>query len=103
MAEEFVLERLFARWLIRGVAAILLLVLVGYVVDWAIWRSRVAGGGGMGTVQVDRYTVAELKGGKEDYYPEGSAMVGCSRSLYPQGGSNPCWWVERHREVLDRY
>jgi len=97
------MERFVIRWLVRGVLGLLLLAVAGYVVDWAMWRVRVAAGGGMGSVQVDRFTVAELKGGKEDYYPEGTAMVACSKSLYPQGGSNPCWWVERHREVLDRY
>jgi hypothetical protein len=103
MAEEFVLEKLVFRWMVRGVAGVLLVAVAGYPVDWAVWRARVATGGGMSSVQVDRFTVAELKGGKEDYYPDGSTMMSCSRSLYPQGGSEPCWWVERHREVIDRY
>jgi hypothetical protein len=103
MAEEFVLERFFIRLLVRGVLGVLLLAVVAYPVDWAVWRVRVASGGGMGSVQVDRFTVAELKGGKEDYYPDGTEMVVCSKSLYPQGGYGVCWWVERHREVLERY
>jgi hypothetical protein len=103
MAEEFVLERFFIRLLVRGVLGVLLLVVVAYPLDWAVWRVRVAAGGGMGSVQVDRFTVAELKGGKEDYYPDGTEIVACSRSLYPQGGNGACWWVERHREVLERY
>jgi hypothetical protein len=103
MADEFVLERFAVRWLVRGVLGVLLIVAVGYPVDWAVWRVRVAAGGGMGSVQVDRFTVAELKGGKEDYYPDGTATVSCSKSLYPQGGNGACWWVERHREVLERY
>jgi hypothetical protein len=103
MAEELVLERFVVRWVLRGVLGILLLAVVAYPVDWAIWRVRVASGGGMGSVQVDRFTVAELKGGKEDYYPDGTEIVACSKSLYPQGGNEVCWWVERHREVLERY
>jgi hypothetical protein len=103
MAEVFVLERFFIRLLVRGVLGVLLLVVVAYPLDWAVWRVRVAAGGGMGSVQVDRFTVAELKGGKEDYYPDGTEIVACSRSLYPQGGNGACWWVERHREVLERY
>jgi hypothetical protein len=103
MAEEHVLETFVVRWLVRVVLGALLLAAVAYPVDWAVWRVRVARGGGMGSVQVDRFTVAELKGGKEDYYPDGTDTVPCSRSLYPQGGNGVCWWVERHREVLERY
>jgi hypothetical protein len=103
MAGEFALERFAIRWLLRGVLGLMLLAVVGYLADWAVWRVRVATGAGMGSVQVDRFTVAELKGGKEDYYPDGTVVVACSKSLYPQGGSSACWWVERHREVIARY
>ncbi len=103
MAEEHVLEKFVVRWLVRVLLGALLVAAVAYPVDWAVWRVRVARGGGMGSVQVDRFTVAELKGGKEDYYPDGTEIVPCSRSLYPQGGNGVCWWVERHREVLDHY
>lgn len=77
--------------------------LLSYPVDWAIWRVRVAAGGGMDTVTVTRFTVAELKGNKEEYYPEGSESVDCSRSLYPQGGAGACWWMRRHPEIIERY
>jgi hypothetical protein len=103
MAEEFVLERFVVRVVVRGVAGALLLAAIAYPVDWAVWRLRVARGGGMGSVEVNLFTVAELKGDKEDYYPDGTAVVACSRSLYPQGGYGVCWWVERHREVLEHY
>ena len=58
----------------RALLGLLLIAAVGYVLDWAVWRARVAAGGGMGEVQVDLYTVAELKGGKEDLL---SAGDGC--------------------------
>jgi hypothetical protein len=103
MAKEFVLERFVARLAARGLLGLLLLAVLLYPLDWAVWRTRVARGGGMGEVQVDHFTVAELKGSKEEYYPDGTAVVPCSRSIYPQGGNGACWWVERHREVIDRY
>jgi hypothetical protein len=103
MAENFVIEKFVVRMLTRAVAALLLLAMVAYPVDWAIWRARVAQAGGMGSFSVERFTVAELKDGKEDYYADGTEAVLCSRTLYPQGGFNPCWWVERHREILVRY
>ena len=103
MAQAFVLERFVMRLLVRGVLGVVLLGVMAYPLDWAVWKVRVAQGGGMGEMQVDRFTVAELKGGKEDYYPEGTTTVPCSKSLYPQGGNGACWWVARHREVIDRY
>jgi hypothetical protein len=103
MPENFVIEKFAVKMLLRGVAGALLIAALAYPLDWGVWRVRVARGGGMGSVQVDLFTVAELKGGKEDYYPDGTSAVACSRSLYPQGGNGPCWWVERHREVIERY
>ncbi len=103
MPENFVIEAYVFKFLFRCLAGVLLIAALAYPVDWAVWRVRVARGGGMGSVQVDLYTVAELKGGKEDYYPNGTAAIACSKSLYPQGGNGACWWVERHREVTQRY
>jgi hypothetical protein len=100
---EFVLEKLAVKMLFKGIAAVLLIAALAYPVDWAVWKVRVAAGHGMGSMQVDMYTVAELKGGKEDYYPDGTTMMACSKSLYPQGGNDPCWWVERHRQMINRY
>ena len=103
MAENFVIEKFVVRMLAKAVGALVLLALIAYPVDWAVWRIRVARGGGMDNVQVDRFTVAELKGGKEDYYLDGTTVVACSKSLYPQGGNGVCWWVRRHPEVIERY
>jgi hypothetical protein len=103
MAESYVLERFAVRMLLRCVGVLVLLVMLAYPVDWAVWRLRVAAGGGMGKIAVDRFVVAELKGNKEDYYPEGTTVVDCSKSLFPEAGSGPCWWLARHREVIERY
>jgi hypothetical protein len=103
MPEEFVLEKYVVRMIVRGVLGLLLVAAIAYPLDWAVWRTRVAMGGGMGSVQVSLFTVADLKGGKEDYYPQGDVTVPCSKSLYPQGGNGACWWVERHREVVQHY
>jgi hypothetical protein len=103
MADNFVIEKFFARVLLRTLLGILLVAAVIYPADWLVWRARMARGGGMDAVQVDLYTVAELKGSKEDYYPNGTEMMPCSKTLYPQGGNSPCWWLVRHREVIQRY
>ena len=103
MPDDLVIETYAFKMVARGVAGVLLFAAFVYPADWGVWRVRVARGGGMGSVQVEMFTVAELKGGREDYYPNGTAVVPCSRSLYPQGGNGACWWVERHREVIRRY
>ena len=88
---------------IRLLGALVAAAVLLYPADWAVWRIRVALGGGMGTVHVAHFTVAELKGNKEEYYPEGTAVVECSRSLFPQGGQQACWWLERHATAIERY
>ena len=103
MAEPYTLERFALRMVMRSVGVLVLLAMLAYPVDWAIWRVRVAAGGGMDKITVDHFVVAELKGNKEDYYPDGTSVVDCSKSLFPEAGSGPCWWLARHREVIERY
>jgi len=103
MAKRYITEQFVLRMLARGVAGMVVPALLAYPLDWTVWRLRVAAGGGMGKVEVNHFVVAELKGNKEEYYSDGIVTVDCSRSLFPEAGSGPCWWVVRHREVFDRY
>ncbi|ADV84153.1 hypothetical protein AciPR4_3399 [Terriglobus saanensis SP1PR4] len=84
----------------KVVAGAVLLLALAYAVDWAVWRVHLSHGAGVATVTVDQVTVVALKGNKEEYYPDGSADVQCSRSMFPEGGDSPCWWLQRHRHVL---
>jgi hypothetical protein len=74
--------------------------------DWLVWQGRAIAGGGYGSVTVDRFVVAPLKGNREEYYPDGKVEIRCTRSLLPEGlpqiGGRPCWWVERNPVVFDR-
>ena len=90
------------RILIRALVGLVLATAVLYLGDILVWRVRVGMGGGMGKVQVSRFVVAPLKGSKEEYYYDGTTMVDCSRSLFPQVGSGACWWLERHHVVYER-
>jgi hypothetical protein len=100
-SEEWTLEDV-KRFLLRCLVGLVVLVVAVYVGDWAVWRVRLARGGGMGTVTVGRVVVAPLKGGKEEYYPDGSADVACSRSLFPHADGGACWWVARNPVVYER-
>ncbi len=90
------------RLMARAALALLVAAAVVYMADFAVWRVRVARGGGMGTVTVTKIVVAPLKGNKEEYYPDGTADVACSKSLFEQAGSGACWWLERNRQVEER-
>jgi hypothetical protein len=86
----------------RAVIWVLGALAVVYVGDWAIWRVRVAKGGGMGTVSVGTMIETPLKGNKMEYDWGGTADVDCSRSLFPQAGSGACWWLRRHPVVDEK-
>ena len=85
---------------IQVATALVLVGLVGYFGDWVVWRAF--RGGATGVVAVSREVVAPLKGGREEYYYDGTENERCSRSVLPQGGMRACWWVERHRMIYDR-
>ena len=84
-----------------GIGAVAAMAL--YMGDWAVWRIRVARGGGMDQVQRTEVQVASLKGNKLEYYYGGQWMATCSKSIFPQAGEGACWWIKRHREVIKRY
>ena len=86
----------------RTVAGLIVALVVVYVCDWAVWRVRVARGGGMGSVAVSSIVVMPLKDNKEEYDWGGTADVSCSRSIFPQAGSGACWWLRRHNVVFER-
>ena len=86
----------------RTAAGLMVVLVVLYVGDWAVWRVRVARGGGMGSVVVSSIVVMPLKNNKEEYDWGGTADVSCSRSIFPQAGSGACWWLRRHNVVFER-
>jgi hypothetical protein len=91
-------SRFFGRillWLLVAAAVV-------YVGDWAVWRVRVARGGGIGHVTVGLLQVVPIKGNKEEYFPDGTEVVDCSQSIFPQTGAGACWWVQTHRTVYER-
>jgi len=90
------------RILVRTVAGLIVALVVLYVGDWAVWRLRVAKGGGMGSVVVSSIVVLPLKDNKEEYDWGGTAEVSCSQSIFPQAGSGACWWLRRHNVVFER-
>jgi hypothetical protein len=91
-------KRILGRTLIWVIGALAVL----YAGDWAVWRVRVARGGGMGTVSVGTLIETPLKGNKVEYDWGGTADVDCSKSLFPQAGSGACWWLRRHNVIYEK-
>jgi hypothetical protein len=88
------------RSLWMGFRLLIALLIVVYLVDWAIFRVRMARGTAYGTVQVDEYLSTPLKGNKAEYDYLGTTSVSCARSIFPHGAA-PCWWRERHKSVWE--
>ncbi len=86
MAEEFVIEKFAFKMVLRGIGIVLLIAALLYPLDFAVWRVRVARGGGMGSVKVDLYTVADLKGGKEELLSAGDGRDAVQQVDLSAGG-----------------
>ncbi len=87
----------------RVCLGVLALSLLTWAVDWSVWRLRfVQGSPPTASMEVTRMVVAQLKGNREEYYMDGTVTVSCSRSVFPQGGLQACWWLARHRMIFER-
>jgi hypothetical protein len=89
--------------ILRGVLlAIFGLLILFYLADFSWYELRAhipKFGTAIGTVHRIRLLAIPAKGNKLDYeidanHPEED--VPCSRSVFPQGGFKPCWYIARH-------
>ena len=81
------------RWIGRILIALLVIFILLYGGDWAVFRAR---GSPLSSVTVTRMLSVPLKGGKQELDYQGSYPVACSISLFPQGGFDPCWELKRN-------
>jgi len=81
-----------------GDAAMITIVLFGllYAGDWLVLRIRVSRGTAFGSIEVNQFLATPLKGSKTEYDLTGTFQETCSRSIFPQRGNPPCWWLARH-------
>ena len=77
-------------------AVLAVLVVLVYTGDWLVLRYRIPHGAAFSTVEVNQFLATPLKGNKVEYDLMGSSPVTCSRSIFPQQGNSPCWWLRRH-------
>jgi len=81
---------------VRVVQVLVALVVLVYVADWVTLHARVSHGTAFQTMQIHQFLATPLKGQKEEYDYDGDVAVTCSRSIFPQAGNEPCWWLARH-------
>ncbi len=82
----------------------LAIVVASFVLDQLIWTMR---GSPVRQVEVQVLTTMELKNHKEDFGTAETEVISCEATMLPLPGSGgwsePCWWLQRHQEVIKRY
>jgi hypothetical protein len=81
----------------RAVAGLVAAVLLLYVGDAVVLRMRMPAG--LDTIPVQPYYAIPQKDGKTEFVLADPATRTCTRSLFPQLGYNPCWYVRRHLQL----
>ena len=80
----------------RGFVVVAAFVGLLYLGDWVVLEIRVAHGTAYRVVQVTQFLATQLKGKKVEYDMMGTFQETCTRSIFPQNGDSPCWWLEKH-------
>ena len=72
---------------------------LAYVVDFAVYRIRVAANRNpYGSVVVTNYYAILQKNGKTQFIFEPPQPESCVNALFPHGGLRPCWYLSRNPE-----
>ena len=89
----------FAKRLVGiSVAAALGLTLIAYVVDSVVFRYRVGKNQALGQVTVTSYDAVAQKSGKTQFIFNDPTLQTCVHALFPHGGYEPCWYLQKHAE-----
>jgi hypothetical protein len=90
---------LILRWAGRGLFALLAVFSAAWLLDLAVYQVRRAMHAEVGgSVRVYHYLAVPLKSGRYEIDPELTEDVPCVRAMFPQGGSEPCWYLRRHAD-----
>ncbi|MEO8737540.1 MAG: hypothetical protein ABI380_13495 [Edaphobacter sp.] len=89
------------RWILRVVLGLAIASGLLYLGDFAVLQVRVKRGTAFEMVTVEHLLATPLKGKKVEYDFLGPVAERCSRSVLPQDGSPPCWWLKRHTTAWD--
>jgi hypothetical protein len=85
--------QMILRWTVLTLLCTVALAALVYLGDYVTFLVR---GQPQDQVAVTRYMAAPLKGDKTELFYEGSGPMACAKSLFPQNGLQPCWYLRKH-------
>jgi len=89
----------FRRIAVRLLLAGLSLLAIAYVLDYVVFKYRLATKGQVfGSVTVEHYDAVLHKDGKSELIFDPPVQQTCVHSLFPHAGDQPCWYLSRHAE-----
>jgi hypothetical protein len=87
--------------LLAIVIALCALLIVAYAGDYAVLHVRIARHGSDSVLStVTTFYAAPIKGGRMSIYYDQPQLEPCVRSIFPQLGYAPCWYLRRHAVQL---
>jgi hypothetical protein len=93
------IKHLLKRLIGVGLSSALGLTVVAYVIDYAVFRYRVAANRQpFGQITVSSYDAVLQKNGKTEFLFNPPEAQTCVNALFPRAGFVPCWYLQRHTE-----
>ena len=90
-------KALLLRIFLYAMLAITGSTLLAFALDFVVFRIRVATNRNpYGSVMVNHYTAVQQKSGKTQLIFDLPQAQTCVNSVFPHGGSLPCWYLTRH-------
>lgn len=84
------------KFLVRGLLLLIGALVVVYAIDAVQVRIRLAMGGSSKAYDtVNVLYATPLKGGNYEIFSDQPEAESCSRSIFPQMGYEPCWYLRR--------
>jgi hypothetical protein len=92
------------RFFFASILAIAGIAVLSFVLDYAIFRLRVAANWNpYGSVTVEHYDAIPQKSGKTQFIFDPPQPQTCVHALFPHAGALPCWYLSRHPEQRTNY
>jgi hypothetical protein len=90
-------KQIIGRFVVRSIAAVVLLIALVFTVDYLVLRIRIATNHQpFGSVTVHPYYAVPEKGNKTEYMLGDQTDQQCVHSLFPHMGDSPCWYLSGH-------
>ncbi len=87
-----------AKFALRGLFAIVVLVAILWVGDWIWFQYRLSKhttGDPLQSMRIEPTYAIPHKDGRAEYVFGEPETVACARSIFPHGGDPPCWYLHK--------